>query len=237
MVIVAGLLYGISVFFAPEKGLLRKWYIRKQQNDKITREDILKWMLTNEITRTSDFETLSSAVGLNKTKVNAQLRSLEASGMVTMENDLPHLSLKGKEAGNEIVRAHRLWESFQVSKMGMKEEQIHTEADRMEHHLTPALVDEVEEKLGFPTTDPHGSPIPPRKNFPNKSLISLNPKQKGKIAKSQLNHDIEGELWEMGLMPETAFTLIRIEKDAAIISVNNKKLSIPAHIAKLVNIH
>lgn len=237
MVIIAGLMYGISVFFAPEKGLLRKWYIRKQQNDKITREDILKWMLTNEITRTSDFETLSRAVGLNKTKVSAQLRSLEASGMVTMENDLPHLSLKGKEAGNEIVRAHRLWESFQVSKMGMNEEQIHSEADRIEHQLTPALVDEVEEKLGFPTTDPHGSPIPPRKNFPNKSLISLNPKQKGKIAKSQLNHDIEGELWEMGLMPETAFTLIRIEKEAVIISVNHKKLSIPAHIAKLVNIH
>ena len=44
--------------------------------------------------------------------------------------------------------------------MGHGEGEIHDEADRLEHLLTDELLDEVDEKLGFPEMDPHGSPIP-----------------------------------------------------------------------------
>lgn len=65
------------------------------------------------------------------------------------------------ETADEIVRAHRLWETFQVNKMGMNEEQIHQEAERLEHKLTRDIVDEVDENSVI-LLDPHGSPIPPK---------------------------------------------------------------------------
>lgn len=237
MVISAGLMYGLSVFFAPEKGLVRKWLDRKKQGNKVIREDILKWMLKNEFHQAGDFQKTAIHLGLPEGELKRHLHQLEKSGMVTYENGLPHLSVKGQESGQNIVRAHRLWETFQVSTMGLKEEQIHSEAERLEHTLTPDILDEVEEKLGFPKTDPHGSPIPPRRTIPAKPLISLHLKQKGKIAQDQLNHDIEGELWEMGLLPDTLFTLCKVEKDQVIIEVKKNKITIPAHLAQLINIY
>ncbi|MBK7524756.1 MAG: hypothetical protein IPI53_11540 [Saprospiraceae bacterium] len=118
----------------------------------------------------------------------------------------------------------------------MNEEQIHQEAERLEHKLTRDIVDEVDEKLGYPSLDPHGSPIPPKKFIPEKSLISLNPKQKGKIAQHQLNHDIEGELWELGLMPETSFSVYSIEKDQVVIEALKKRIIIPAQLARQINV-
>ena len=236
MVIAAGLLYAVSVFFAPEKGLVRKWLNLKKQGNKVIREDILKWMLKNEFVQQSDVQKTANHLGLNEGALQRHLHHLEKSGMVTYENGLPHLSVKGQESGENIVRAHRLWETYQVSTMGLKEEQIHSEAERLEHKLTPDILNEVEEKLGFPKTDPHGSPIPPRRNFPTKPLISLDLKQKGKIAQQQINHDIEGELWELGLLPETAFTLYKVEKEQVIIEVKKNKIAIPAYLAQMINI-
>ncbi|MFZ1703433.1 MAG: iron chelate uptake ABC transporter family permease subunit [Saprospiraceae bacterium] len=236
MVIVAGLIYGVSVFIAPEKGLLWKWWIQRQQNQKVVQEDIIKWLSKNEINHISDLETMQQNLDVSKNSIARGLHSLVKSGMVKKENDLPHLTLKGEDVAEEIVRAHRLWETFQVNKMGLNNEQIHPEAERLEHKLTPDIVDEVDEKLGFPSTDPHGSPIPRKKTMPNKSLISLNPKQKGKIAQAQLNHDVEGELWEMGLLPETPFSVFSIEKDKVIIEALKKRISIPALLAKKINI-
>jgi DtxR family Mn-dependent transcriptional regulator len=196
----------------------------------------MKWMLKNEFRQPDDWHKTARHLGLQDRELKGHLHHLEKSGMVTFENGLPHLSLKGQESGQNIVRAHRLWESYQVSTMGLKEEQIHSEAERLEHTLTPDILDEVEEKLGFPKTDPHGSPIPPRRNLPAKPLISLHLKQKGKIAQQQLNHDIEGELWELGLLPETAFTLYKVEKEQVIIEVKKTKISIPAYLAQMINI-
>jgi ABC-type Mn2+/Zn2+ transport system permease subunit/Mn-dependent DtxR family transcriptional regulator len=237
MVLVAGVLYGISVFFAPEKGLVRKYWNRKKQTDKIIREDIIKWMLKQDIQSAEDIEKMKNALGTSSGTIQQKLNHLVRSGMVESEGRTYHLTLKGHDAGQEIVRAHRLWETFQVDKMGMNQEQIHSEADRLEHQLTRDLVDEVDEKLGYPTTDPHGSPIPPKTKTPARSLISLNPKQKGRIAKEQLNHDIEGELWELGIMAETIFSIVQIQKDQVVIKVQNKDIRIPAYLAKQINIY
>lgn len=68
----------------------------------------------------------------------------------------------GKLEAFKLVRAHRLYETFLVDRLGLSEDQIHDEAERYEHLLTDELLDEIDKELGFPETDPHGSPIPKR---------------------------------------------------------------------------
>ena len=146
------------------------------------------------------------------------------------------LTVKGKEIANKLVRAHRLWEVYQVNTMGLTEGQIHDEADRLEHYLTKAMVDEVDQKLGFPSTDPHGSPIPQMQDRPEHPLLDLRPKSKGKIAKSQISDQVESDLWELGLLPNTNFTVSSIEAEHVVIKKEGKMIKIPAEVARKINI-
>jgi DtxR family Mn-dependent transcriptional regulator len=71
------------------------------------------------------------------------------------------------EAGNKeaikIIRRHRLWEFFLVSKLGMEWEKVHDIAEELEHVSSPELINKLDDYLGKPKIDPHGDPIPDEK--------------------------------------------------------------------------
>mgnify|MGYP003527042962 FL=1 len=58
------------------------------------------------------------------------------------------------------MRTHRLWETYVTRENVLDLEHIHPEAEKVEHVLTEDMVDELDEELGFPEKDPHGSEIP-----------------------------------------------------------------------------
>ena len=60
----------------------------------------------------------------------------------------------------ELVRAHRLWERYLTERGGFKPDHVHDPAERAEHWLDEDGRRKLEENLGHPTVDPHGSPIP-----------------------------------------------------------------------------
>ena len=60
----------------------------------------------------------------------------------------------------KIVRRHRLWEMYLVKFLGFSWDQVHSEAERLEHVTSEGLEQRLDHALGFPTTDPHGDPIP-----------------------------------------------------------------------------
>ncbi|HET7038094.1 MAG TPA: metal-dependent transcriptional regulator [Thermomicrobiaceae bacterium] len=66
----------------------------------------------------------------------------------------------GRRAALEVVRHHRLLEQYLHEQLGMPWEQVHVEADRLEHALSEAVEERIDRLLGHPTTDPHGAPIP-----------------------------------------------------------------------------
>ncbi len=71
------------------------------------------------------------------------------------------LSEAGRARAVELVRSHRLWERYLVERVGVSWAEVHAEAERLEH-LSPAeLAARLDEVLGYPQRDPHGSPIPP----------------------------------------------------------------------------
>src|SRR4029453_16498278 len=70
-----------------------------------------------------------------------------------------------------VLRRHRLVELFLVKVLGLDWSEVHDDAERLEHALSERVVERIDEMLGFPTTDPHGDPIPgPRGLLPEEPL-------------------------------------------------------------------
>lgn len=70
------------------------------------------------------------------------------------------LSIKGKKAATEIIRKHRLWETFLVEKLDFKWDEVHEIAEQLEHVKSDKLIAKLDSYLDFPKNDPHGDPIP-----------------------------------------------------------------------------
>jgi DtxR family transcriptional regulator, Mn-dependent transcriptional regulator len=72
------------------------------------------------------------------------------------------LTLQGERLAIEIIRQHRLLETFLQRSLGYTWDEVHAEADRLEHVVSPAFVERIALALGDPLVDPHGEPIPTR---------------------------------------------------------------------------
>ena len=70
------------------------------------------------------------------------------------------LSAKGQSQALQLVRRHRLWETFLVDRLGFGWDEVHEVAEQLEHIASEKLIDKLDEYLGHPRFDPHGDPIP-----------------------------------------------------------------------------
>ena len=70
------------------------------------------------------------------------------------------LTAEGRQAALEVVRHHRLLETFLVDRLGLSWDEVHREAEVLEHHISETLEAHIAEALGHPERDPHGHPIP-----------------------------------------------------------------------------
>jgi DtxR family transcriptional regulator, Mn-dependent transcriptional regulator len=71
-----------------------------------------------------------------------------------------HVTKHGKAEALNIIRKHRLWETFLVDKLGFHWDEVHDVAEQLEHIHSPVLIEKLDEFLGHPLSDPHGDPIP-----------------------------------------------------------------------------
>jgi DtxR family Mn-dependent transcriptional regulator len=100
-------------------------------------------------------------LALTPGSVTGMLQRMEKSGLVDY---VPHkgarLTSTGRKVTLKIVRRHRLIELFLVKSLGMSWDEVHEEADLLEHSASDHLIDRIDEYLGRPECDPHGDPIP-----------------------------------------------------------------------------
>lgn len=100
-------------------------------------------------------------MGVAPPSVTSMLKKLAVLGLVTHE---PYrgatLTETGERIAVEIVRHHRLLELYLAQTLGVSIEDVHAEADRLEHGLSEELEARIDVALGYPTHDPHGDPIP-----------------------------------------------------------------------------
>src|SRR3954453_7173207 len=106
---------------------------------------------------------LATLLEVRPASVSGMLRKLSALGLVEHERYRGvRLTERGRRVALEVIRHHRLIELFLVENLGMTEDEVHTEAEVLEHALSEELEELIARKLGDPTVDPHGDPIPSR---------------------------------------------------------------------------
>ena len=72
-----------------------------------------------------------------------------------------HLTEQGRHAARQLVRSHRLWEGFLQKHLNLPADHVHVPAGRLEHITSPAMREELDERMDRPLTDPQGKTIPP----------------------------------------------------------------------------
>lgn len=104
---------------------------------------------------------LAASLGVSKPSATNMARKLNEQGLLDYEKYKPlRLTAAGRKAAALIVRKHRLTEMFLVEQMGFGWEEVHAIAEQIEHVKSPDLFTRMDELMGHPTVDPHGSPIP-----------------------------------------------------------------------------
>jgi DtxR family transcriptional regulator, Mn-dependent transcriptional regulator len=144
-------------------------------------QDYLKeiYKLQSEGTRATT-TAIAGCMGVAPSSATSMLKKLAALGLVEHS---PYrgaeLSDAGAKIALEVIRHHRLLEQYLAETLGLPIDAVHAEADRLEHALSEELEARIDEKLGFPTHDPHGDPIPDAglrmETGPLRSLDALEP--------------------------------------------------------------
>jgi DtxR family Mn-dependent transcriptional regulator len=104
---------------------------------------------------------LASALGVAPGTATTMVKTLAESGLVRYE---PYagvaLTSAGEKLAASVIRRHRLIELFLVQVLGFGWDEVHDEAEHLEHVVSDRLVERIDEMLGRPAVDPHGDPIP-----------------------------------------------------------------------------
>lgn len=109
---------------------------------------------------------LSAALGVVPGTATSMVKTLADAGLVSYE---PYagvrLTASGEKLAAAVLRRHRLIELFLVQVMGMSWDEVHDEAEQLEHAASDRLIDRIDEMLGRPAVDPHGDPIPDTEGY------------------------------------------------------------------------
>jgi DtxR family Mn-dependent transcriptional regulator len=177
-------------------------------------QDYLKaiWKLSQDgrVTTTG----LAAEVAVSPASATAMLKKLAALGLVDHE---PYrgarLTASGERMALEVVRHHRLLELYLMESLGMGWDEVHAEAERLEHYLSEELEKRIDAALGHPTRDPHGDPIPsPELTLVSDDVRTLTDIESGATAVIRRVPDGDPELLrylaKLGLVPDQAVTMV-----------------------------
>jgi ABC-type Mn2+/Zn2+ transport system permease subunit len=162
MSVVAGGMYGLTVLFAPQYGLLSTLIRNLQTTLRILREDLLLMLYrVEEIDATKRLRPgeAVAAVG-GGLLARWALAMLRHRGRIELEGDRLLMTDDGRWRAARLVRGHRLWEAYLVKHLGLPPDHVHAPADRVEHFIGQPLRDELRKELEDAHQDPHGRTIP-----------------------------------------------------------------------------
>jgi len=105
---------------------------------------------------------LAHELGVSSPSVSAMAKRLESEQLLERPDGGWRLTERGERAALRVIRRHRLVETFLARALGMTWDEVHAEAEILEHAMSERLEERIDTALGHPTHDPHGDPIPPR---------------------------------------------------------------------------
>ncbi|MBV8253661.1 MAG: metal-dependent transcriptional regulator [Chitinophaga sp.] len=127
-----------------------------------TEENYLKAIYNlSRVKGEANVNELSKQLDIKMPTVNSMMKKLAEKGFIIHESYKPvRLTSKGEKEAALIIRKHRLTEMFLVEKMGFGWDEVHNIAEQIEHVQSPDFFAKMDQLLGYPKIDPHGSPIP-----------------------------------------------------------------------------
>jgi DtxR family transcriptional regulator, Mn-dependent transcriptional regulator len=125
-------------------------------------QDYLKGIYKlQEASGKATISALARDQGVSAASASAMVKKLAALDLIEHE---PYRGAKltnaGEQVAVEVIRHHRLLELYLAETLGLDVDDVHAEADRLEHVISEELEERIDRALGFPTHDPHGDPIP-----------------------------------------------------------------------------
>lgn len=162
IVLVAVVLFMLAFLFSPKEGVVTKLFRRRSASKFVLIEDVIKlsYRFKDEPGKTELVDKIANELGISNSRVEGVIKTLLGKDLMRRTNGSYVLTDEGIKYALRLVRTHRLWETYITNKNVVDIEHIHPEAEKLEHVLTEDMVDELDEELGFPEKDPHGSEIP-----------------------------------------------------------------------------
>ncbi len=157
---------------------------------------------------------LARRMGVSAPSTTAMTKRLAELGLVER---LPYRGVALTDAGRngalEVLRHHRLLELYLVDRLGLSLDEVHAEAELLEHALSEELEARIDAELGFPTHDPHGDPIPDRElrvaNGSDRTLLDLQPGARASVSRvPDGDADLLRYLSELGIVPGSDVELV-----------------------------
>lgn len=159
MVIVATAIFGVSVLFSPTHGVVFDQIRRRRLARHVRGEDVLKAVYRlGPLPEVGYMPALAEYLKMPTKLIARTLTRLRAEGLVTPASAAVAVTDAGNSHAEQLVRAHRLWETYLADRAGVSPDRVHSEAERLEH--AHDLAERLDETLGHPEIDPHGSTIP-----------------------------------------------------------------------------
>lgn len=191
------------VVFRPERGWFWQWQRGQKLSAKVLQEDALKHI--HQCETHGDKPSINSIAGALKVspdEVTKVINNLEAHDLLHFEGGDIRLTPAGREYALRMIRAHRLYERYLADETGYEETEWHDRAERFEHTLTTESTNQLAARLGNPTYDPHGDPIP------TASGQVIEPQR---ILLTNLNLDKSARITHLEDEPETVYAQIVAE--------------------------
>jgi DtxR family Mn-dependent transcriptional regulator len=157
---------------------------------------------------------LAERLGVTPASASAMVKKLDGMGLVThVRYRGVQLTAKGTAIALEVLRHHRLLELYLSESLGVPWDRVHDEAEVLEHVLSEELEELIAAKLGDPTHDPHGDPIPTREGLmPDEPTVSLQALATGDVGRFVRISDSDPEMLRYlaarGIAPGDAFEVI-----------------------------
>ncbi len=242
MVIVASLLFFAAFLFAPRRGVAVRVVQRRRRMRRTLDEDVLKavYRAEHEDGRPATAAQVGAGTDAGGDAVEEGVQRLLRSGLLREgDGGVLHTTDAGAEEALRVMRAHRLLESYLHDAEGVPLDQLHEEAERMEHRVGGEMLDDIDRTLGRPAVDPHGHPIPRSggdlARIAGRALADLPLGASGRV--TMVRDDREDLLREMlaaGIHPDVDVTVVGFEGGVVRVAIDDREAELGVDAAERV---
>jgi len=163
MVVVSGLIFFATLLFAPQYGVVGKIRHIAKLRSRLLREDVLGILFRmEEKNETPARESVAKFLGASKRDTEKTIAALAGAGLVVSAgaNETLALSEAGRTEARQLIRNHRMWESYLHQHLDVPVDHLHSSAEALEHVTDAALSSQLEREVKDIEADPHGKRIP-----------------------------------------------------------------------------